>query len=385
MRILMVLDSFSLGGIELMILRALPYLKEQGIQVDFCCTGTCTNREQQLLKEGVRIHRIPKFLLPIRTAKAFEALLQRECYDLVHCNFGFVSGGFAWGASLAGVPIIVHFHSAEPTSLTQWKGRLFLDWLRMLWLKRHRSLILKHSSLFIGASKAALDGVCAREAVRKKVVYNGVPFKESALSKNEARQRLGWKETSPVILHVGNFRQVKNQGFVLEVFKQLNIKYPSIQLVFVGEGRGMEQVKKEVSLNKLDSFVHFVGQREDVDFFYTAADVLFFPSLSEGFGNVLVEAQGAGLPIVASDIPAHRESVAPSQHRFLFSLKQPEKAQDLLIEQLSFSKTKSAPWVKEAKNYVLSRFSIENFTRQLVNCYSELSPESSPEEPLIAR
>ncbi len=123
----------------------------------------------------------------------------------------------------------------------------------------------------------------------------------------------------------------------------------------------------------LETHVRFEGTRCDVCRYYAAADLFVFPSHYEGFGNVLVESQAAGCPVVASDIPAHRESIERSQHRFLFPLPDYSAAADLVLEQLEAARARENPWVAAGRDFARRRFTVERMADEMHAIYDELA------------
>lgn len=102
-------------------------------------------------------------------------------------------------------------------------------------------------------------------------------------------------------LFVGELIKRKNLGILIEAFKKLDID--KHELFIVGDG-----VEKNVLIKKSEgcSNITFVGRVDDVENYYSKADYFVFPSLSESFGLVTVEAMSYGIPVLLSDIEANR-------------------------------------------------------------------------------
>lgn len=159
-----------------------------------------------------------------------------------------------------------------------------------------------------------------------------------------------------VLLHVGSFRPEKNHVGLLEIVRHVVKAIDPAVLICVGDGRERARIERAARERGLAAIVRFEGTQLDVKRYMAAADVLVFPSRFEGFGNVLVESQDAELPIVASDIAAHREVVAPPQHRFLFSLPDYRKAAYLISAQWRALQANDNCWVSTSAAWVRDRF-----------------------------
>ncbi len=140
---------------------------------------------------------------------------------------------------------------------------------------------------------------------RLRVTHNGLSFSASSLGPVEAREKFGLPKQVPLVLNVGRLAQQKNQEFLLRALPFL----PDVHLAIAGDGELRQiLVRKAVTLG-VQERVHFLGEvaYADIPDFLRAGDLFVFPSRWEGFGLALVEAMHAGLPVIASDIPALRE------------------------------------------------------------------------------
>lgn len=118
-----------------------------------------------------------------------------------------------------------------------------------------------------------------------------------------------------VMLFVGRIASNKNVGFLVDVLARVGEKLPNTVLLIVGDDASNPAVRDETTLihNKARSLglpnrVVFAGRVPQVEPFYAAAHVYVTASLHEGFDLPVLEAMSAGVPVVASDIEAHRWS-----------------------------------------------------------------------------
>jgi len=376
MRVLTVVNWLGLGGIETGLLRAIPHLKEMGIDIDICCLGPRDVLDQDFENLGCKIWRIPKSANCFKTARAFEAVLEHRKYALVHSRFGYTSGGLALGAARKGVPCAVSIHSCEPLSLYSWRDKPLLSTARKLWLAWHRRLMDKYVNTYLGHSRTnltAFDPNWQSKPSRCRVLLNGVNFPpELDRDKQEIRKSLGLPSTSPILLHVGSFRKEKNHQGLLQIFGKVLKKLPEALLLLVGDGPLRQDIFADAQQMGIFDQVRFEGSQKNVWPYYQAADLFLFPSHTEGFGNALVESAIARLPLVASDIPAHRESVAIAQQRFLFPLPDYTRAAELAMSQIQASQEGTNPWVDTCETYARTHFSIERFAKDLSAMYGEI-------------
>ncbi len=119
-----------------------------------------------------------------------------------------------------------------------------------------------------------------------------------------------------VMLHISNFRPVKNVGAVVEVFDAVQRTVPA-RLLFVGDGPERIPTEQRVAELGLTDRVVFLGNQEYVEDILPLADVLLLPSLHESFGLVVLEAMAVGVPVVATRNGGTVEVVVDGESGFL--------------------------------------------------------------------
>lgn len=182
-----------------------------------------------------------------------------------------------------------------------------------------------------------------------QVVHNGFSF---FAGKTSAK-----KPAQPYLFFVGRIEQRKNVATVIRVFEKLKEKYayPG-KLILAGKfGFGHEKIQKQIENSLFSQEIEergFVSEEEKWTLMQNA-DAMLYPSFSEGFGLPILEAQKAGVPIVASDIPSSWEVAGSSE--FLFPSEDVEGMADFLQKILTNQNFKNQIITHGQKN--IQRFS----------------------------
>lgn len=133
-----------------------------------------------------------------------------------------------------------------------------------------------------------------------------------------ARSRLGLADDDEVVVTVGRQEYQKGHVTLLRALALLAPDRPRLVLLLAGRrGHASDEIDRLAGAHPLGERVRLLGHREDVPELLAAADVFAFPSVYEGLGGAAIEALALGLPIVASDLPALREILAPGLDAFL--------------------------------------------------------------------
>jgi glycosyltransferase involved in cell wall biosynthesis len=139
-------------------------------------------------------------------------------------------------------------------------------------------------------------------------IYNGLP--KQTFDQADVYGRWPIHPDKPLIVNVGRLSRQKNHEALLRAMQQL----PDVQLAILGAGELGEELRRLAQDLQVSDRVCFTGELPpaEVYSFLQAANVFVFPSLWESMGLAVVEAMQAGLPIVASDIPAMHEILGTS-------------------------------------------------------------------------
>jgi len=211
--------------------------------------------------------------------------------------------------------MVTHIHDisfARNPEYISWKDRAFLGYGIPRSLRMAKKIVAV--SQFTKDEIIDYYGIAEEKIV---VAYNAVdPFISSQVYSQEEQFKIRekYKLQEKYILHVGTLQPRKNIPFLLESFAELQKRIPDVALCLTGNKNSyhfdtkIEQVIQEKHIAKSIQFLGYV-EKEDLPYIIDGAQVLVSTSLYEGFGVPLLEAMSRNVPVIASDIDAHKEVV----------------------------------------------------------------------------
>ena len=224
-------------------------------------------------------------------------------YDIVHTHMDAIGEEALKAAKKHGIKaLIAHSHNTD--QLDNPKG--LKDHLHKCYLIYEKHLLRRYAEYFVACSPEAGkwlfgDKICNSEKyLLLKNAIDSSAYAYDEETRNAVRKELGL-EGRKVIIHVGQFRTQKNHGKVIDVLNELHKRDDSFALVLVGTGEEQDNIKSKVEELGIREAVLFLGNRNDIPELLMSADVFLFPSLYEGLGIALLEAQAADLICVVSD------------------------------------------------------------------------------------
>jgi glycosyltransferase involved in cell wall biosynthesis/predicted metal-dependent phosphoesterase TrpH len=229
-------------------------------------------------------------------------------FDLVQCSTpGPVGLAGMAAARIAGIPVIGQYHTDLPVYVSRLTGDALLSDLTATWVSwfyRTLDRVLAPS----GATMSRL-GELGVPLDRVRLIPRGIDLDlfTPARRDEHAFESLGLG-SEPKILYVGRISREKGLDVLVKAFAWVAQMLPTVKLLLVGAGPYAEELAG-ISPDR----VIFAGERtgEELARLYASSDVFAFPSETETFGNAVVEAQAAGLPVVVPNRGAAKESVVP--------------------------------------------------------------------------
>jgi glycosyltransferase involved in cell wall biosynthesis len=301
----------------------LRHIRSDQFQFDFLVhTQKACPYDDEARSLGARIIQCPGHQNLLRYLPHFSKILRDYGpYDAVHGHCHRFTGLNLWLADRAGVPVrIAHSHTdLRPLNTDE-------STPRRLYGSLMDRLIDRYATMGLAASRLAAEDLFGRDwksNPRRRIFFCGLDFSQFHIQhdRKQAFSELDLETDDKICLHVGRFTYSKNFPFILEVFAIALKREPRLHLVMVGDGVLEQETKMAVSERNLDSRVHFLGSRSDVARWLSIADLFLFPSLHEGLGLALVEAQAAGVPcLISENIPEEAEILPPLVKRLSLSL-----------------------------------------------------------------
>jgi len=152
-----------------------------------------------------------------------------------------------------------------------------------------------------------------------EVIPNGLDLEHIQSAAKIDLESFGINPAQPKILYVGRLIRDKNFSGLLRALSLVTKgDLPGCQLIICGKGSELTSPEEVARALGISDRVFFLGYRRDVFRFMKSCDLLVLPSFIEGMPNVLFEAMAAGLPVIASDISAHRRWIEAGKHGLLF-------------------------------------------------------------------
>lgn len=177
--------------------------------------------------------------------------------------------------------------------------------------KKQLARNLTDNWVFVGVSAAVREYLIALKAglTDKNTSYitNAIDLaaaRDLMLDKANARAALGLSSDAVLIGAMGRLVPLKAHDCLINAFSALAHEFPDTQLAILGEGRERERLEQLIAQLGLEERVQLIGFKEDALQYLKAFDVWTMPSLREGLGLALLEGMCAGLPVIASSVPA---------------------------------------------------------------------------------
>ncbi|MCO7176712.1 glycosyltransferase family 1 protein [Sporolactobacillus kofuensis] len=320
-RILVVGMTANKGGVESFLMNYYRQMNKKRVQFDFLTIFPKIAYEDEIQTLGGRvwhIHgKVHHLFQYIKDLKCFFAQNGQNYKSIWVNSCSLANIDYLKFAKRYGVTTrIIHSHNTQETD--GFVKKIFHYWNK-LFLRRY-------ATDYWACSNAAGSWFYSKKIMsgsRYKLIHNAIEttlYSFSRPVRKNYRKILGITDQIFVIGHVGRFHNQKNHKFIIDVFYEMHKRCPQTVLVLIGSGKLEANMREKVDLLGITDAVIFMGMRNNVNEWMQAMDLFLLPSRYEGLPVVSIEAQAAGLQVIASTAVTKEAAITKLMN--YYSLKQ---------------------------------------------------------------
>jgi glycosyltransferase involved in cell wall biosynthesis/O-antigen/teichoic acid export membrane protein len=328
------------GGAETYTHEIAKGLVEQGHKVTLFCGNDGKNPRNEVV-DGIQVIRRGGFCTVYIWAFLYYILKLRKYFDIIIDS----ENGVPFLTPLyAHKPIYLLIHHVHQEVFRTHLVFPFSEIASIIEAELMPLLYRNHSVITVSnSSKKEIIGLGLGDSTRIGVVHPGIHSNQYALGK---------KTSHPSVIYVGRLKPYKNIDVAIKAFAQIKKGHPMATFTIAGIGESKKQLVKLVANLELQDSVHFLNKVSETDKVKLLAEswVAVQPSMIEGWGITVIEANACGTPVVASNVKGLRDSVNDGLTGVLATPQNVESFAAALSELLS-DKKKLRRMSKEAKKW----------------------------------
>jgi glycosyltransferase involved in cell wall biosynthesis len=363
---LFVIDSLQCGGAERHVIDLGRVLTDRGHSVTVACSvgGHFQSAGDQAGMKVVPVCReLAKRRFSATFARGVRRLVREEQPDLVHGHL--YSGGLAAAVATAGtgIPLLLTEQTEAP-----WRTR------------RHRlasSIAYRRAAKIIGVSSAitaAIERDFGVAPEKLACIPNGVTLEQGTASRPNGE---------PVIGVVARLTPEKDVRCFLNAAARIAESFPTAKFRIAGDGPLRPELERLAAELGLAERVSFLGVLDEMQPFFASVHVLAVSSVAEGTPLSIVEAMGAGVPIVATAVGGIPEQVTDGRNGYLVEPRNPAA----LAERIGWvlADPDAATRLGEAgRARALSEFTVEKMSDAIESVYADALTRRRAARPAAA-
>ncbi len=357
MRILQILPELNVGGVETGTVDLAKYLVGHGHYSVVVSNGGAL--VDDLEKNGTRHYLLPvhrkSLWNALRSVKALHRIILQENIDVVHAR--------------SRVPAWIAFFACRKTKAS------FLTTCHGYYSKHLFSRVMGWPKLVIVPSEVIGRHMIEDFGVSAKHIRL-IPRSVDVAKFNVPREEKVAKSTH-VISIVGRITPLKGHTFFLKAMTKVVRTMPYVKIWVIGDAPAKKQIYKQelellVQQLGLTDSVEFLGSRKDIPQLLAKTDVLVLSTVTpEAFGRVILEAQAAGVPVVATKVGGVVEIIEDGETGLLVLPKNVDEMANAVIRLLG-DKQLSARLVTQAKKKIEAQYTLEHMAAKTLQVYQEL-------------
>lgn len=255
--------------------------------------------------------------LDVRILAPLVRELKRTRPDVLHCHLLRANLYGRIAARLAEVPVVVstlrgvedYMVRSDPTSRA----------VRAV-ERATAGLVDRYVAVSEGVRRAAIERL-GLDSAKILTIRNAAalePFLSASGERDVVRRELGLRPDSVVIGAAGAMIERKNFPALIRMAAGLREDCPAVEIVIVGEGEKRAELEALVDDLRVSDVVRLPGFREDMSRVLQAFDIFALLSFQEGLPRAVMEAMGAGLPCVVTDVGGNAEAVTHGETGYVY-------------------------------------------------------------------
>ncbi|MBF0619800.1 MAG: glycosyltransferase family 4 protein [Candidatus Omnitrophica bacterium] len=362
MRVLCCANHFNTGGITSYLMTLAKGLLKRGHRVVLVSSGGNVVPEAEAL--GVKV-----MLTPFKMKSELHPLLfldvprlarivREEKIDIIHAHTRASAMSAMIAGALTGVPYVTTCHGFFKPHV----GRKILP----LWGKAVIAIsapIAKHLATDMGVDKKQIF-----------LVPNGIDPERFVpaddITRANIRREFGLGK-EPSLGIIARLSDVKGHGWLLQAMPDILKTFPDTRLFILGEGPMEALLKKDVSRLGIEKSVVFRSTVQKTADVLPAFDVFVMPSLSEGLGLSVMEAQAMGIPVVATKVGGLIDAVKDGETGILVPAKDPEALAKAVVRLLA-DRALAKRMGEAGRIFMMNNFSADTMTEGTLGMYQKV-------------
>ncbi|ODV55618.1 N-acetyl-alpha-D-glucosaminyl L-malate synthase BshA [Lysinibacillus fusiformis] len=205
-----------------------------------------------------------------------------------------------------------------------------------------------------------------------ETIYNFVDEREYfPRNSGNLKEQFGIQEDEKVLIHVSNFRKIKNLPHIIDAFMKIRANVKA-KLLLVGDGPEKHRVMDQVKESPYMKDVLFLGKQENLAELYAISDLKLLLSQQESFGLVLLEAMACGVPCIGTNVGGIPEVIEHGVDGFIVELGATEAVAEYAVQLLQ-DEEKLLRFREAAIHAVSEKFHSSKIVEQYENLYEKVA------------
>lgn len=365
------ISDLEFGGAQRQVVELVNNMDPAVCRIHVCSLSSFMPLAKSIRLPGDHVRLVERrFRFDFTVVPRLARVLREVQADVVHCFLFDATVAARLASRMVGCPVVIDSERNADYKVKR------TDYIGLKATQRWNDMTIANSRA--GASfNSRLFG---RALDRYRVVHNGVDVRRfSPRESVKTRQELGLNERQPVVGMFASFKPQKNHLVWLRAARRVLEKVPDAKFIFIGDelhqgGSNSIEFKKTIQQAVADlnlaSHCLFLGNRQDVENYYTACTVTVLPSLYEGTPNVALESMACGTPVVASNVSDNAYIIPDGRAGFIVPVNDEAALADR-VSRLLLDGSLQNQIARQARDWVCAEFSCSRLAEKTVAVYRE--------------